>query len=360
VSAVVRVTRLVKHFHREDGTVVPAVDDISFEVEKGEFVVLLGPSGCGKTTLLRCIAGLERPDTGAIEIDNRAVFASQEDLDLRPEHRRLSMIFQSYALWPHMTVFHNVAYPLASRRVPNTEIRERVDKILAVVGLSALAGMYPSQISGGQQQRVALARALVPNDAVILFDEPLSNVDAKVREQLRLQFLSMQREFGFAAVYVTHDQTEAMELAHRIAVMDAGKIVQLASPVDTYDKPISRYVANFVGKANELLGKVADRGLVATDIGSIEVCDNDSFEPGSAVAVVCRPEACQLTLEEPANVNRWRGQVQASLFLGSHTEHVIVLGSSTFRVWQPGRALLDAGTCVWVSVAREQWRLLTI
>jgi iron(III) transport system ATP-binding protein len=363
-TPVVRVRQLVKRFRRSDGTIVPAVDGVSFDVSAGEFVVLLGPSGCGKTTLLRCVAGLDLPDAGSIELEGRPVFSAGPRLNVPPERRKLSMIFQSYALWPHMSVFDNVAYPLYSRKAPRGEIPERVNRVLSMVGLSALATMYPGQLSGGQQQRIALARALAPNDKVVLFDEPLSNVDAKVREQLRLQFLSMQRELGFSALYVTHDQIEAMELAHRIAVMGEGQIVQFASPLEIYSRPASRYVANFIGKANELGGTVVSNDgaqlvKVATGLGEvIATAASDHLEVGAGVVVVCRPEACQVSSEQPAGPNRWRGVVGASLFLGSHTEHVIELDGVTFRLWQPGSQLLDKGAHVWVSVGPEHVRTL--
>ncbi|WP_324278085.1 ABC transporter ATP-binding protein [Blastococcus brunescens] len=232
-TPVVEVSNLVKRFRRESGAVVNAIDDVSFEVAAGDFVVLLGPSGCGKTTLLRAIAGLETPDQGAIRIGGRAVFSAADRVEVPPERRDISMIFQSYALWPHMTAFKNVAYPLQSRRgrkVAKDEIARRVRQALELVGVGELETQYPGQMSGGQQQRIALARALVNNDELVLFDEPLSNVDAKVREQLRFELVSMQRKLGFSALFVTHDQTEAMELAHRIAVLDSGRIAQFGTP----------------------------------------------------------------------------------------------------------------------------------
>lgn len=363
-QAVVRIRGLVKHFRRDDGTMVPAVDDVTLDVYPGEFTVLLGPSGCGKTTLLRCIAGLEEPDSGSIEIDRRLVFSDHRRINVPPERRGISMIFQSYALWPHMTVFENIAYPLRSRKALSTGIVERVKTVVDMVGLSGLAGMYPSQLSGGQQQRTALARALVPNDKLVLFDEPLSNVDAKVREQLRLQFRAMQRELGFAAVYVTHDQVEAMELAHRIAVLDRGKLVQLGTPLEVYDSPASRYVAAFIGKANELPGTVegidASRVRVGTELGQVlaRAPSDRGAQPGAGVILMCRPEYCRLSVEQPAGSNAWPGTLSASLFLGSHTEHLVELRGATFRVWEAGARLLQKGTPVWISVEPEQLRVL--
>ena len=271
----VRVENLVKRYRRRDGETVKAVDGISLTVHEGELVVLLGPSGCGKTTLLRCVAGLEQPDSGHVSVHGRTLFADGGRVSVPVEKRQLSMVFQSYALWPHMTVFDNVAFPLRNRRTPRAEIQRRVKRALEKVGVGDLVSSYPSQISGGQQQRVALARALVPNDGLILFDEPLSNVDARVRDELRFELLEMQREIGFSALYVTHDQSEAMAMADRIAVLGGGRIRQLAPPAEVYRRPASRYVANFVGTANEIPGRVAAVGLdgtmtVDTAVGKIQ------------------------------------------------------------------------------------------
>lgn len=247
-AGVVRLRDLTKRYRRADGEITAAVDGVALDVAPGEFLVLLGPSGCGKTTLLRSIAGLERPDGGTVEIDGRPVFGP--GVNVPPERRGISMVFQSYALWPHLTVHDNVAYPLQNRRgerLTKAGIASRVRDSLALVGIDHLAGQYPGELSGGQQQRIALARAFIAGDGLVLFDEPLSNIDAKVRERLRADLLAMQRRLGFAAVYVTHDQTEAMELASRVAVMRDGRIEQLGTPHDIYVRPTSRYVANFVG-----------------------------------------------------------------------------------------------------------------
>lgn len=359
----VEVDGLVKHFRRGDGTDVAAVDDVSVRVMPGTFTVLLGPSGCGKTTLLRSIGGLERPATGRITVGGRTVFDSERRINLPPEKRGLNMVFQSYALWPHMTAAANVAYPLACRKVPKAEIRGRVEQALAQVGIAELRGQYPSQMSGGQQQRVALARAIVSGSNLVLFDEPLSNVDAKVREQLRLELVSMQHELGFAALYVTHDQTEAMELADTIAVLESGRIVQEGSPQDIYDKPRTRYVADFIGTINVLRGRVQElssgggarikttKGLLTAD--SIV----DGLAVGADVAVICRPERTILGVDELPLENRWQGRVKANLFGGSRTEHVVEFdGEGSFRVWRPGSQFLPIGTTVWIGVAAQNLR----
>lgn len=358
---VVRVRHLHKRFSRADGTVVRAIDDVSIDINPGEFVVLLGPSGCGKTTLLRSIGGLEFPDAGRIEVRGEPMFSSEHRLNVPPERRRISMIFQSYALWPHMTAFQNVAYPLKARKEPKQAIDERVRHVLELVGIPELVGQHPGQMSGGQQQRVALARAIVANDAIVLFDEPLSNVDAKVREQLRLELLSMQRELGFAALYVTHDQLEAMELAHRIAVMREGRIEQLGTPREVYDRPMSQYVANFIGRANEIMGSVAesdgDTWVVDTPLGRVITgAAADGVGVGERAAAVCRPERCRLSLEEPEGPNKWRGLVEASLFVGAHMEHVVRIGDALFQVTSDDSEDLDTGTEVWVSVTPANLR----
>jgi iron(III) transport system ATP-binding protein len=363
---VVSLRSVAKSFRRAGGELVHAIAGVSLDIVPGEFLVLLGPSGCGKTTLLRSIAGLERPDAGRIEIHGQAVFDDERGIDVAPERRALSMIFQSYALWPHMTVFKNVSYPLenARRRPPRAEIRERAEHVLRLLGLAALAKQHPGQLSGGQQQRVALARALVGGDDLILFDEPLSNVDAKVREQLRLELLSMQAELGFSAVYVTHDQAEAMELADRIVVVQDGKVAQVGTPRQVYEEPDSRYVATFVGVSNEIGGRLASRrpnglAVVDTPVGPISgQGPDDAVAEGEEVVAVFRPERCRLSRTEPDTVNRWRVAVDASLFLGPHVEQVVQLGEHHVRIWKADAATLERGATGWLSVEPQMVRIL--
>jgi iron(III) transport system ATP-binding protein len=356
-TPMVKVTDLVKHFRRGDGTDVAAVDNVSLQVMPGTFTVLLGPSGCGKTTLLRCIAGLERPSQGRIDIRGRTVFSSDQKINLPPEKRGLNMIFQSYALWPHMTAAANVAYPLTCRQVPRSEIPARVQRALELVGIPELGKQYSNQLSGGQQQRVALARAIVSNSDLVLFDEPLSNVDAKVREQLRFELVAMQQQLNFAALYVTHDQVEAMELAHNIAVLEKGRIAQMGSPHEVYELPRSRYVAGFIGSINEIEGTIeavdaSGVATVKTPLVMLRVASMvDGLVPGDRVAVVCRPERAQLSLEEPAAENRWQATIRASMFSGSRTEHVLDVGSPTpFRVWRTDSQPLPHGRPAWIAV----------
>jgi iron(III) transport system ATP-binding protein len=365
---VVSVRNLVKHFRRGDGTIAAALDGISFDVRAGEFLVLLGPSGCGKTTLLRAIAGLETPDSGEIAIHGEVCFSARKSEYVPTERRGISMIFQSYALWPHMTVFDNIAYPLRNSvkgksRLSKAEIKQSVERVLSLVGIPELIGQYPGQMSGGQQQRVALARALVGGTGLILFDEPLSNVDAKVRDQLRYELVSMQRELGFAAIYVTHDQDEAMSMAHRIAVLGSGKVLQIAPPREVYFAATSRDVANFVGKTNELEGSVTrisgDEATMTTALGVFTgVPGTPDIREGDAVMLNWRPEHTVLDASEPAGGNHYEGIVHDEVFLGSHAEYHVLVDNRTFLLRQPAHVRLEVGSRIWMSVDPRHTRIL--
>lgn len=332
----IKVSNLVKHFHTKSGAVT-ALDDVSLSVQDNEKVVLLGPSGCGKTTLLRCVAGLEEPDEGEIEINGHVVFSSKRGISAPPERRGISMVFQSYALWPHLSVRDNVAYPLVNRKVPKSEIGPRVEAALKLVGCDALLQRFPSQLSGGQQQRVSLARAIVSHEGVVLFDEPLSNVDAKVREQLRVELVAMQRRLGFSALYVTHDQTEATAVGHRICVMDVGKIAQVGRPREVYESPASRYVANFVGATNELPGKVVETldgtVLIDTPIGRVGAQVVRTFPRGARVTVMVRPEHLRFSqaLAEGEG-NSLNGVLESAMFLGLYNEYLVTFGEHRLLV----------------------------
>ncbi|CAH1660419.1 ABC transporter ATP-binding protein [Chelatococcus asaccharovorans] len=358
---VVSVRDLHKQFRREDGRTVPAIDGISLDVGQGEVLVLLGPSGCGKTTLLRAIAGLEKPDAGQIVIHGQPAFDGARGLNRQPEDRRISMIFQSYALWPHMSAADNVSYPLVSRGMAKATAAAQAVDALRQVGIGDLGGQYPAQMSGGQQQRVALARAVVSKDALVLFDEPLSNVDAKVRQQLRLELIDMQRKLGFSAVYVTHDQIEAMALADRIAVLRQGRVEQIGAPDAIYDRPVSRYVANFIGTTNELPGRVigvaAGQAEVDTALGRLSVGAPDGAAAGDAVCVLFRPEHCAVGAARPADGPGWEGVVVNSVFLGAYTETLLRCGHLQFQVWGQS-APLPAGATMWVSTRAERLRMV--
>lgn len=333
---VLTVDSLKKQFVRKGGGAFMAVDDVSLTLDRGEMVVLLGPSGCGKTTLLRCIAGLEDPDGGSVHIGSRQV-AGAGVRPVAPERREVGMMFQSYALWPHMSVFDNVGYPLAARRTPGAQARSRVQAMLRVVGVDHLAEQFPGQLSGGQQQRVALARCLVASPDLLLFDEPLSNVDAKVREQLRREILDMQEQLGFAGVYVTHDQEEAMRMADRIAVLDSGRIVQLGTPEEIYQRPKTFYVANFVGALNswETSFEGASGALSAhlEGVGRVPVtaaqCGSGIHTAArERVIAIVRPESVRIThADAGVGEGDGLGEVVREAFVGAHSERVVRLGT---------------------------------
>src|SRR5689334_6973264 len=266
----ISIRNLLK-FYKSGDDVVRAVDDVSIEVGAQEFFVLLGLSGSGKTTLLRCVAGLEKPDGGEILIHQKLVSSAERNYFIGPEERGIGMVFQSYAVWPHMTVYQNVAFPLINgpRRYSSADIKARVTNALELVQLAGLADRPAPFLSGGQQQRVALARALAVEPKVLLMDEPLSNLDARLREEVRDEIKTLAKKLGITVLYVTHDQVEAMALADRIAVMSAGRILQIGAPRELYDRPATRSVGSFLGSMNELQGTASEGGGIKTRLGKI-------------------------------------------------------------------------------------------
>lgn len=295
------LSKLTKTF-RSRHDIVVAVDHLELQVENGELVTLLGPSGCGKTTTLRLVGGFEIPDSGKVLIGGRDV------TDLPPQRRDTATVFQSYGLFPHMTVFENVAFGLKVRRVRREETRRRVRDVLKLVNLEGLEHRYPRELSGGQQQRVALARALVIEPKVLLFDEPLSNLDAKLRVETREQIRRLQKELDITSLYVTHDQAEAMAISDRIAVMNAGKIQQVGPPYDIYARPANRFVADFIGRANFLKARIVgitDGKLSVEFCGGVqlEVPYSDGFEEGAQAVAVIRPEAVDILPEGEGDVD---------------------------------------------------------
>jgi iron(III) transport system ATP-binding protein len=338
VSApLLRIEALRKTFPVRGGGSVAAVDGLSFDVAEGDVFTLLGPSGCGKTTTLRCIAGFEVPDRGEIELGGRTLFSAATGLAVPANARGLGMVFQSYAIWPHMNVFDNVAFPLAvaprRRRLPRRAIRDRVERMLATVKLDGLAARPATDLSGGQRQRLALARALVPEPALLLLDEPLSNLDAPLREEMRFELQRLQRELGVTTVYVTHDQAEALALSNVIAVMRAGRIEQTARPRELYSRPASRFVADFIGVSN-LIEAVVEGGRngtysVRTSEGEVEASSPASFRPGTPVLVAVRPEDIRLALDGSLG---WRGSVREQAFLGDAVDLVVAVGGLELRV----------------------------
>ena len=266
-SVLLRVRTLVKHFRREDKSIVPAIDHVSLDVRPGEFVVLLGPSGCGKTTLLRTVAGLEKPDSGSIELHGEPVFDSATGVNVMPEGRRVGMVFQSYALYPHMTVRQNLSFGLENTNKPASEIERRVKRAASMLQIDTLLDRKPGQLSGGQRQRVAIGRAITREPRIFLFDEPLSNLDAELRVQMRLELSKLHNDLGSTMIYVTHDQVEAMTMANRIVVLRDGRIEQVGTPLDLYNRPANRFVAGFIGspRMNFLSATVAEaRGNAIT------------------------------------------------------------------------------------------------
>jgi iron(III) transport system ATP-binding protein len=334
---------------KSHGNVEAAVSEVSFEVMPGELFTLLGPSGCGKTTTLRSVAGLERPDSGRIVVNGETMFDSETKVAVPTNRRRLGMVFQSYAIWPHMSVRENVAFPLKvlnRRERPDREsVRKRVAAVLETTELAAFDQRSATQLSGGQQQRLALARALVSEPALLLLDEPLSNLDAQLRETMRSEIKRLQRDLGQTAIYVTHDQTEALAMSSRIAVMSKGRIQQIGTPREIYEAPRTQFVAQFVGTANLLTGTVArkaeGRFQVETDIGALWAQSCEGLGVGDALAASIRPEYIELSVEEPPDAhNLIKGTVRTRSFLGDSMEHVVRAGQTDLRVKShPGKSL---------------------
>lgn len=315
----VSIQHLLKVYQQSGHKTVTAVNDVSLEIAAGEFVTLLGPSGCGKTTILRMVAGFEVPTDGQVLI------GADDVTNLTPDKRDTAMVFQSYALFPHLNVFDNIAYGLKIKRLPNNVIKEKVMEILALVGLGDLENRAPNQLSGGQQQRVALARALVMEPGVLLFDEPLSNLDAKLRIHMRAEIRRIQRKIGITSIYVTHDQAEAMSMSDRVIIMKQGKIEQIGTPHEIYAHPATEFVADFIGTANILDGTV---GTVEGDVVQLNVL-GATFRltgtrpvlSGEAVRVVLRPEAVELRTSDGLSA-----EVLSSVFMGSYQDYRLRVG----------------------------------
>jgi iron(III) transport system ATP-binding protein len=332
-----------------------AVDGLSLEVQAGQLFTLLGPSGCGKTTALRCIAGLEQPEHGEITVAGRTLFSAESRTSVPAHDRGLGVVFQSYALWPHMTVFETVAFPLTvvprSSRLSATRVRERVERTLAIVRLEGFATRRATELSGGQQQRLALARALVIEPPLLLMDEPLSSLDAGLREEMRFEVKRLQRELGVTSVHVTHDQAEALALSDVVAVMRDGRIEQVGSPRDIYSRPQSRFVAAFLGSANLIDGVVDARQpdgsfRVRAAHGLIQTNEGGGHRPGSSVVVAIRSEDIRI---EPGHSpdgrpNHWVGTVRAQAFRGDSVDHVVRVGDEELRVRGPAANTITPGT----------------
>ena len=332
-----------------------AVDSINVTMAPGDFITLLGPSGCGKTTTLRMIAGFESPDEGEIYLGDQAINS------LTPNKRDTAMVFQSYALFPHLNVFDNVAYGLKLRKLPKEQIRKKVFDMLDLVGLEGMENRYTNQLSGGQQQRVALARALVVEPGVLLFDEPLSNLDAKLRVYMRTEIRRIQQQFGITAIYVTHDQSEAMSISDQIIIMNKGVIAQTGTPREIYYHPNSEFVADFIGEANFLRGQVAglEADLMLVEVQGVKL---PVARPASAPAV---GQPCTLMLRPEAVLLREQGvlpcKVILSCFMGSYQNYHVMMGDTLVKIadnYPVGRRVFQAGEQAWLDFGKDNVHVL--
>jgi iron(III) transport system ATP-binding protein len=333
------------------------VDDISLRIEHGLLVCLLGPSGCGKTTTLRLIAGFVEPSAGEIAVGERVV--SSVARTLPPERRNMSMIFQSYALWPHMTVAENVAYGLTLRKLDKAVIAQKMRAILTVTKLDVLAERYPGELSGGQQQRVALARALIVEPETLLLDEPLSNLDANLREEMRFEVRRLHDEYRYTTVYVTHDQSEAMTTADLIAVMNAGKIEQAGSPQEIYDRPRSEFVARFIGSSNIVKGSALDATHIEV-AGVTLACTGETMTAGAVRSISIRQHEVTLSAAQPASVpNTIAATVVRHVFLGNSRDYLLALADGTqLRVVTSPEERIPEGDKVWLTLPPQRCRVL--
>ncbi|HYB40626.1 MAG TPA: ABC transporter ATP-binding protein [Candidatus Methylomirabilis sp.] len=329
----------------------PAVDGLDFVVDAGSIVTLLGPSGCGKTTTLRIIAGLERPDAGDVYVGGRLLTSASQGIFLNPEKRRMGMVFQTYAIWPHMSVFENIAFPLRARRRPPAEIRERVMAVLETIGLEGFHDRPAPMLSGGQQQRVALGRALVADPEVLLLDEPFSNLDARLREEMRFELKELQARVGVTTLFVTHDQAEAMILSDRVLVMNSGRIAQEGTPRQIYEEPCTRFVMDFLGQVDHItarVGRAADGAYVArldgVDGAQVLLTPGERWREGEAAVLAIRSADVRL---RPASADgQWPGTVVSAVYLGDRVEYVVEVGSALVRASGPAGEPLGKGTSV--------------
>jgi iron(III) transport system ATP-binding protein len=349
--AVVALRGLTKKF-----TEAAAVDGLDLEIGDGEFVSLLGPSGCGKTTTLRLLAGFLQPDGGEIRVGGNTI--SSASLLVPPERRNMSMIFQSYAVWPHMTVAQNVAYGLKFKKLSKAEIDAKVAKLLGVVHLAELKDRYSAELSGGQQQRVALARALVVEPQILLMDEPLSNLDANLREEMRFEIRRLHEEFKITTVYVTHDQAEAMATSDRIAVLDRGRLVQVGPPSEIFDRPKTRFVAEFVGKANILTGRIEGNDALILPDGTKIRLNRAAAASSDKVAVCLRPHNIVLVADASEardmadqGYNLFSGTIQRSIYFGDAVDYSLALASgASLRVIAPPAQRFNSGMSIHAAV----------
>lgn len=362
--ATLKVENLTKKFSS-----VVAVDNVSFEVAEGDFLSLIGPSGCGKTTTLRCIAGLEKPDGGRILLGEKRLTSIEEGVFVPPYKRNFGMVFQSYAVWPHMTTFDNVSYPLKMEKKYNKkEIEEKTNHVIKMVKLDGLQKRYPAQLSGGQQQRVSLARALVMEPEALLYDEPLSNLDAKLREQMRYDLLELHSRLKIPALYVTHDQAEAMVLSKRIIVMNQGKFMQVGVPDEIYNRPINRFVSDFIGLTNFIKGTLKEvydgkEALVDTGMGSFRCSISKLLDTrvDRDVLISVRPEKIQIRKEEfSQHVNMFKGRVINSIFVGPYYDIFFESGDVKLRIQENEFIDMEKGQEVYIQASPSDCMLIEV
>ena len=340
--AILKVKNLSKNFGK-----VKAVQEVSFEATEGRVLSLLGPSGCGKTTMLRCIAGFENPDRGEIYLDDRKITS------IPPEKRGIGMVFQNYALWPHMTVYGNLAFGLQIRKVPKDEINKKIKKVLGMVQLEGYENRYPRQMSGGQQQRIAMARALIFEPGIMLLDEPLSNLDAQLREEMRFEFIELQKNLGITAIYVTHDQAEALVISDKILILDQGKMIQFGTPKEIYSNPKNKFVAGFIAVTSFINGRIDSfteekkKVIVKTDDGLVIHGFNNSFDMGQKVSVAMRMNVIKFIQDENKSdkntVNIFKGKIIQSSYLGNIIDYKIKVGNWEVRTKSDAKYNFNVG-----------------
>ena len=349
--AILKVENLNKRFGN-----VQAVDNISFKVEEGQVLSLLGPSGCGKTTTLRCLAGFEIPDKGKIFLDNRDI------TNMSPEQRGIGMVFQSYALWPHMTVYGNLSFGLQIRKLDKKEIDERIKRALGIVRLSGYEKRYPRQLSGGQQQRIAMARALVIEPAIMLLDEPLSNLDAQLREEMRFEFIELQRKLGITAIYVTHDQAEAMVISDRIIILNQGRIIQIGTPKEIYESPHNCFVAGFIAVTSFIKGEISkiDKDnivAVKTEDGLLIYAKRPGLKTGDKVSIAIRINTVQFAEKDKYAADKkniFRGEILQASYLGDIVDYRIQLGRWIIRTNESSKINYKIGDEVEIYLPPEE------
>lgn len=349
----------------EQSEAAPALTNISLQISRGEFFTLLGPSGCGKSTTLQCIAGLEHPTSGLIEMDGKAVFCSKRKIIVPPNRRGLGMVFQSYAIWPHLSVFENVAFPLryGPGKCTGSQIHERVMAALDRVGLGTFADRPAPYLSGGQQQRVALARSLVNEPSIILLDEPLSNLDAKLRDSMRVELRDLIKSLGITTIYVTHDQTEALSMSDRIALLNHGRLVQLGTPDEIYMRPNSAFAAEFVGRSNILNGVVTQRdgsgdGILSMDFGEMRCCLPETAKPGDRLQVMIRPHNVRVAAGKTGS-NSFTAMVKRTSFVGEFVDVEAVIGSDPLRIFASPYEAIEPGSTISVQLPSDRCVVLS-